>query len=143
MIRGDRPYDIRAWGCSHNRELAQPHWARRDFARYRTPAKRAGLGLRRTTTGPNANSAHDQAIAHAPIPSDWPKGTTYSRFLLDQRLKRAHRMLSDPGQAERTISAIAYAAGFGDLSHFNRAFRRRYGESPSDVRWSARRSELA
>jgi AraC-like DNA-binding protein len=29
--------------------------------------------------------------------------------------------------AERTISAIAYAAGFGDLSHFNSGFRRRYG----------------
>jgi AraC-like DNA-binding protein len=25
------------------------------------------------------------------------------------------------------IGAIAYAAGFGDLSHFNRAFRRCYG----------------
>jgi methylphosphotriester-DNA--protein-cysteine methyltransferase len=24
--------------------------------------------------------------------------------------------------------------GFGDLSYFNRAFRRRYGASPSDVR---------
>ena len=64
-------------------------------------------------------------------------GTTFSRFLLDQRLKRAHRMLSDPRLAERTISAIAYEAGFDDLSHFNRAFRRRYGETPSDVRSSA------
>jgi AraC-like DNA-binding protein len=66
------------------------------------------------------------------------EGTTFSRFVLDQRLALAHRMLSDPRFAGRTISAIAYAAGFGDLSHFNRAFRRRYGESPSDVRSSAR-----
>jgi AraC-like DNA-binding protein len=65
-------------------------------------------------------------------------GTTFSRFLLEQRLERAHRMLSDPRIAERTISAIAYAAGFGDLSHFNRAFRRRYGETPSDVRAGSR-----
>jgi len=35
------------------------------------------------------------------------EGTTFSRFLLDQRLKRAHRMLSDPRLAERTISTIA------------------------------------
>jgi len=42
--------------------------------------------------------------------------------------------LSDPRLAEQTISTIAYEAGFGDLSHFNRAFRRRYGETPSDVR---------
>jgi AraC-like DNA-binding protein len=43
-------------------------------------------------------------------------------------------MLSDPVLAERTISTIAYEAGFGDVSHFNLAFRRRYGETPSDVR---------
>jgi AraC-like DNA-binding protein len=61
-------------------------------------------------------------------------GTTFSRFLLDQRLARAHRMLSNPVLTEQTISTIAYEAGFGDLSHFNRAFRRRYGETPSDVR---------
>jgi AraC-like DNA-binding protein len=61
-------------------------------------------------------------------------GTTFSRFLLDQRLARAHRMLSNPLLAERTISAIAYEAGFGDLSHFNRTFRRRYGATPSDIR---------
>ena len=61
-------------------------------------------------------------------------GTTFSRFLLDQRLARAHRMLGNPLLAERTISTIAYEAGFGDLSHFNRAFRRHYGETPSDVR---------
>jgi AraC-like DNA-binding protein len=65
-------------------------------------------------------------------------GTTFSRFLLDQRLARAHRMLSDLRLAEQTISTIAYEAGFGDLSHFNRAFRRRYGETPSDVRARSR-----
>ena len=65
-------------------------------------------------------------------------GTTFSRFLLDQRLARAHRMLSDPLLAERTISAVAYEFGFGDLSHFNRAFRRRYGETPSDIRMRSR-----
>ena len=67
-------------------------------------------------------------------------GTTFSRYLLDQRLARAHHMLSNPLFAERTISAIAYEAGFGDLSHFNRAFRRRYGETPSHVRAGSRGS---
>jgi AraC-like DNA-binding protein len=69
------------------------------------------------------------------------EGTTFSRFLLDQRLARAHRMLRDPRFAKRTITAIAYEAGFGDLSHFNRAFRRRYGETPSDVRAGSRQSD--
>jgi len=65
-------------------------------------------------------------------------GTTFSRFLLDQRLARAQRMLSNPLLAEQTVSTIAYEAGFGDLSHFNRTFRRRYGETPSDIRARSR-----
>jgi AraC-like DNA-binding protein len=65
------------------------------------------------------------------------EGTTFSQFVLDQRLARAHRMLRDTRYSSRTISTIAYEAGFGDLSHFNRAFRRRYGENPSGVRAAA------
>jgi AraC-like DNA-binding protein len=67
------------------------------------------------------------------------EGKTFSQFLIDQRLARAHRMLSDPRLSERTISAIAYEAGFGDVSNFNRVFRRRYGETPSDMRSGSRR----
>jgi AraC-like DNA-binding protein len=65
--------------------------------------------------------------------------TTFSRFLLDQRLALAHRRLRDPRFADRAVSAIAFEAGFGDLSHFNRDFRRRYGESPTDVRAATQR----
>jgi AraC-like DNA-binding protein len=59
---------------------------------------------------------------------------TFSQFVVDQRLAAAHRMLGDPRRAGMSISAIALEAGFGDLSHFNRSFRRRYGATPSDVR---------
>jgi AraC-like DNA-binding protein len=61
-------------------------------------------------------------------------GTTFSAYLLCQRLTRAHRMLCKPQFAARPVSAIAYDAGFGDLSYFNRCFRRFYGATPSDVR---------
>jgi AraC-like DNA-binding protein len=64
-------------------------------------------------------------------------GTTFSQFLLGERLARVHRMLPDPLHAPHSISTISYAVGFGDLSHFNRAFRRRYGATPSDVRAAA------
>ena len=67
------------------------------------------------------------------------EGASFSEFLLAQRLTRAHRMLSAPRHFGETISAIAYAVGFADLSHFNRAFRRRYGCTPSDVRMAGRR----
>jgi AraC-like DNA-binding protein len=62
------------------------------------------------------------------------EGVTFSQFVLEQRLARAFRMLGDPRYARMTVSAIALAAGFGDLSHFNRSFRRRYGATPSEVR---------
>jgi AraC-like DNA-binding protein len=61
-------------------------------------------------------------------------GTTFSEFLLDQRLARAYRALTNRLHARRSISEIAYDSGFNDLSYFNRAFRRRYGATPSDVR---------
>jgi AraC-like DNA-binding protein len=63
-------------------------------------------------------------------------GTTFTDFVLDQRLARAHRLLTDPHADGRAIGAIAYDAGFGDLSYFNHAFRRRYGATPSDIRAS-------
>ncbi|HEY7290039.1 MAG TPA: AraC family transcriptional regulator [Vicinamibacterales bacterium] len=63
-----------------------------------------------------------------------PTGSTFSRFVLERRLARAHRMLTDRRFDRVTVSAIAFAVGFGDLSYFNRTFRRVYGCSPSDVR---------
>lgn len=62
------------------------------------------------------------------------EGVTFSAFVRDQRLQRVHRQLTDPQLLHRPISEIAFEAGFGDLSHFNRAFRHRYGMTPSDVR---------
>jgi AraC-like DNA-binding protein len=65
------------------------------------------------------------------------EGLTFSSFVLEQRLARVYRTLSDPRRRDRTISAIAFDIGFNDLSYFNRAFRRRYGATPSDIRRSA------
>jgi AraC-like DNA-binding protein len=65
------------------------------------------------------------------------EGLTFSKFVLGERLARACRMLSDPGGCDATISAIAFACGFGDLSYFNRAFRRRNGVTPSEVHAAA------
>ena len=64
-------------------------------------------------------------------------GKTFSSFLIEQRLRRAHRMLREPEFAEHPVSSIAYDVGFGDLSYFNRSFRRAYGATPSDVRSGA------
>jgi AraC-like DNA-binding protein len=43
-------------------------------------------------------------------------------------------MLSDVRHAGTKISTIAFDAGFNDLSSFYRAFRRRFGALPSEIR---------
>lgn len=62
------------------------------------------------------------------------EGLSVTEFVVERRLARAHQMLLDPCMKERTISAIAFTAGFSDLSHFNRSFRRHFGKTPSDTR---------
>ena len=62
------------------------------------------------------------------------EGTRLSAFVLERRLQRAYRILSDNRFAHRSISSIAFESGFGELSYFNRSFRRHFGASPSEVR---------
>jgi AraC-like DNA-binding protein len=67
--------------------------------------------------------------------------TTFTDFVLNLRLERAHRCLTDQRFAGYMVSTIAFESGFGDLSYFNHAFRRRYGATPSDVRAAAGRRD--
>ena len=62
------------------------------------------------------------------------EGTTFTEYVLEQRLARAYRTLADSALHDWTISAIAFEVGFGNLSYFNRVFRRRFGMTPSDAR---------
>jgi AraC-like DNA-binding protein len=71
------------------------------------------------------------------------EGTTFSEYVLTLRLMRAYEMLSDPNCADMPVTNIAFAAGFGDLSYFDRTFRRRFGATPSGVRQSASRHQTA
>jgi AraC-like DNA-binding protein len=60
--------------------------------------------------------------------------TSFSAFVLSRRLLRAHRLLLDPRRINQSIASIAFEAGFGDLSYFNRAYKRFYGATPSEIR---------
>lgn len=62
------------------------------------------------------------------------EGTSFSDYVLDLRLARAHDLLANPLYDGKTISSIAVECGFGDISYFNNSFRRRYAATPSDVR---------
>lgn len=58
-------------------------------------------------------------------------GMTPHQFILQMRLLRVAARLA---RSNDSISALAYAAGFGDLSTFNRRFRQVMGSSPSAYR---------
>ena len=61
-------------------------------------------------------------------------GRSFTEHLAGCRLERAFAMLTDPHHRHLAIIDIAFAVGFGDVSHFNRMFRRYFGETPSGVR---------
>ncbi len=58
-------------------------------------------------------------------------GMTPYQFLLNVRMRRAAVRLL---QSSQTVAAIAFEAGFGDLSTFNHRFRDVFGLSPSAYR---------
>ena len=61
-------------------------------------------------------------------------GQTFGRWLLEARLEACGAALRDVHQCNLNISEIAYRMGFNDLSHFNKAFRARFGMTPRDWR---------
>lgn len=67
------------------------------------------------------------------------EGTTFGEFVLQQRLAAADAMLRDPHFADRSVTAIAFEAGFGDVAYFNRIFRRRFGKKPAEARMTLRK----
>ena len=65
------------------------------------------------------------------------EGSSCMGFILERRLARAHRMLTDPRFAGHHVKTIAFDAGFTYLSQFTSAFRSRFGVSASEVRAQA------
>ncbi|WP_419693885.1 helix-turn-helix domain-containing protein [Mesorhizobium muleiense] len=61
-------------------------------------------------------------------------GTTFSAFALERRLDAARTMLTSPRYASWSVTELAFEAGFSDLSHFNRRFKRRFLMTPSEMR---------
>jgi len=62
---------------------------------------------------------------------------TVMRRVFDERLRQAARLLTAPEAAHRSVTDIAFACGFNDVSHFGRMFAARMHMTPS--RWRRRR----
>ena len=60
-------------------------------------------------------------------------GKSMQSYVLDRRLVMAAMLIV---QTHERISQIAYSVGFGDVSNFNHAFKRRFQMSPRQYRAS-------
>lgn len=58
-------------------------------------------------------------------------GISVQEFILRTRLASAAYLLQTTCQS---VLEIALASGFGEISYFNRVFRRHYGKSPREYR---------
>lgn len=59
--------------------------------------------------------------------------TTFTDFLNATRLDWVYEQLLNPVNNRSSISTLAYKAGFNNLAWFNRAFKRKFGITPSEV----------
>jgi AraC family transcriptional regulator, positive regulator of tynA and feaB len=66
------------------------------------------------------------------------RDTSIMRRVFDERVDRAASLLAAPECARRSITDIAFACGFKDLSHFGRLFSARMHATPSQWRRSVR-----
>lgn len=64
-------------------------------------------------------------------------GNTFGGYVRNQRLKACRAALEVPSSADRSVTEIAFAHGFGSLPTFYRAFHAAYGIAPRDLRRAA------
>jgi AraC family transcriptional regulator, positive regulator of tynA and feaB len=60
--------------------------------------------------------------------------TTPCQFILDERLNSARQQLLNQGSQRKNVSEIAFDAGFNNVSHFCRQFKRKFQATPSELR---------
>ena len=61
-------------------------------------------------------------------------GISFTERVMELKLQKARAMLTGAGSLK--VIDVAYSCGFGDISYFNRCFRRRFGAAPSEFRGS-------
>jgi AraC-like DNA-binding protein len=69
--------------------------------------------------------------------------TSLMRYVWRRRLERSRADLLDGAGVRTSISDIAMRWGFNDLSHFSRAFRKRFGQAPRELRRERQSSDIA
>jgi AraC-like DNA-binding protein len=68
-------------------------------------------------------------------------GETFGAFVERTRMERAFALLTSPANGTMRISEIALSVGYSEHSTFNRAFRRRFGDTPRALRQQSDRQQ--
>lgn len=90
-----------------------------------------GLSLRRLADSEGVTPRYVQKLFGA-------NGETFSGYLRTRRLERCRQDLASPQHAECSISDIYNRWGFKGATQFSRAFSKRFGASPRQVRRQAK-----
>ncbi|TVP58441.1 MAG: AraC family transcriptional regulator [Halomonadaceae bacterium] len=91
-------------------------------AHARTPLTLEALALRH-----RVSPSYIRALFHK-------EGTSFTDYLVEQRLMRAFDAIIANEGPQRSISDIAFRCGFNHLSWFYRAFKQRFGMPPGELR---------
>lgn len=67
---------------------------------------------------------------------------SFSELVMEYRIKRAERLLSEDSQKSLTVEAIAFESGFNTLSAFYKSFKKINGVTPSQYRDTNRRVRI-
>jgi AraC family transcriptional regulator, positive regulator of tynA and feaB len=100
-------------------------------ARYRDPRLTAG------------RAARELGMSRRWLQAQFESGRGFAAALARRRLEAGLALLRDPAAEHLTVTEIAFAVGFNDLSTFHRRFRRCFGMTPGAARAAARERRAA
>ena len=106
---------------------------------YLTPSSIHRFALLGPGTQPAQGGAELWDLAALSPTAVWRhRGHRSRSHVTELRLKHAFMLLTAQDKSDVRICDIALQAGFSDISHFNRLFRSRFGDTPKGVRAHAR-----
>lgn len=97
-------------------------------------ASRAGLSARAAATHLHLSERYVHLLFEE-------TGRSFSETVLETRLLLAHRQILTPSTDPMTLHDVSASVGFRSTSYFNRVYKRRFGETPSETRRRSLRNQ--
>jgi AraC-like DNA-binding protein len=130
-------------GTTGDANLAQEWSAEAVFAaRFRQVRQSIETHLPNPVLGPKFLSNMFQ-LSRAPLYRMFEPVGGIAAYILQRRLMRAHRDLSDPALFHERVGDVARRLGFSEHPAFSRAYKRQFGVQPTETRATAMHSYRA